>query len=351
MQEVIHESTIQKKLEDNQTKRNNDESAEIARKYYFDNKEICDESYKFYNKYNEDPSKYLGETVFMTVEEAKEKFQNSVLLALTANSIEYGVLIRYFADKYNIQWRTFNIDDNYYHILEVENKTIVHIHTYHTGEEYTRRAINFASKVFQIDYILLLGICYGIKPKKQHIGDVVVSNDIHGYRIDFRDNAEGTTDFVPNVEFIEKPYDRFNRRIHGIMNNYHPANSFLGQWRDTYHIFWKHGKLLSANSLMSSKAVKDCIVNYIGMAALGGEMEACGIFKTYIFEEEGFKKWLVIKSICDWGEKKNSLFPDDDKMEENVKNSFQSLAMLNTCTAFETMLIHGAFDERGNDCE
>ena len=70
---------------------------------------------------------------------------------------------------------------------------------------------------------------------------------------------------------------------------------------------------------------------------LGGEMEGAGILKSYIVENEGFDKWIIIKSICDWGEKKNAL-SDDPVESERIKDSLQAFAMANSCGVFDELL-------------
>lgn len=351
---MIQETEIQRCLDIEQDKKGNDLAVYKARQFYKENQIVCGMSLQYYNDFKKQQDKYLSDISFVKLEQAKHQFPVEIILLLTANSIEAGVLLRYFSEKYNVKWQTYLISEKAYRILQIDGKTIVHTHADRTGDEFTRRAINHAAKIFSIRTLLLLGICYGINPNEQHIGDVIVSNQISGYRINFRDNDKDEVNFEPEIEFDETPDELLNSRVNTFMNHYQPTNTFLASWNSTPQISWKPGKLLSANSLMSSKAVKNSVIKHIGNVrpkAYGGEMEACGIFKSYIFEECKFRNWLVIKSICDWGEKKNSLFPDDAEKEESVKDGFQALAMLNTCSAFETLLLRKVFDERGNDYE
>ena len=59
--------------------------------------------------------------------------------------------------------------------------------------------------------------------------------------------------------------------------------------------------------------------------------------KSYYVQEDGFKQWMIVKSICDWGEKKNALSPDKDT-NSRIKDSIQAFAMTNTCGAFEEII-------------
>ena len=91
---------------------------------------------------------------------------------------------------------------------------------------------------------------------------------------------------------------------------------------------------------MSRKKVKDAVMSALGVRRkkpLGGEMEACGVFKSNYFDDNNFDNWLVVKSICDWGEKKNLLSKDKDE-NEKIKDSIQAYAMMNTWAVFKTML-------------
>jgi len=111
-----------------------------------------------------------------------------------------------------------------------------------------------------------------------------------------------------------------------------------------------YGKIVSANSLMSCKIVKDAIIgklkkNVRGEKQLiGGEMEACGIFKSNYKTDDNseFDRWIIIKSICDWGESKNSLVEDKNE-NSHIKDSLQAYAMMNSCKLFIFLTKNKAF--------
>lgn len=347
---MTHEAEVKRGLDNVKADKENNIAVNEARKFYKNNQFICDLSYKYYNGYFDHRNEYLREIVRITVDQVKKEYPDECYLLLTANEIEEGVLLRFFAEKYKTKWLTYQLDTStgadIYHILIQNGKTIVHCAAGRSGDDHTRRAINRAAKIFSIKNLFLLGVCYGIYPREQPIGNVIVSNEISGYRINFRDNEKGDVIFEPEIEFNKSPDFMLDSQVHGIVNSCQPRNVLFEKWGGNHRISWRQGKFLSANCLMSSKVVKDSIIRCIGAIrpkAYGGEMEACGIFKSYLFEEMGFRKWLVIKGICDWGEKKNSLFPGKPEEEDKVKNSFQSLAMLNACYAFDTLLSHGAF--------
>ena len=100
------------------------------------------------------------------------------------------------------------------------------------------------------------------------------------------------------------------------------------------------GRFLSSNSLVSSRKVKQAVMKQYASRKpkpLGGEMEGAGLLNSNMVEEDGFSNWLIIKSVCDWGEKKNMLDKDDAQKSDEIKDSLQAFAMSNTCGAFENI--------------
>ena len=206
-----------------------------------------------------------------------------------------------------------------------------------------RRTINAAVSnlgVEKIEYIYMLGICYGIDFNSQKLGDVIMSNHVLGYRVNFRDDSsEDEIEVEPEEEFNETPNEKYIKELSNFLCYFDVENFNFGMPKFKVKIHF--GKYLSANCLMSSKKAKDSILKKIGNAkpkAMAGEMEACGIFKSILCSgANNFKNWLVVKSICDWGENKN-LFSKNPERNDFIKNCLQAYAMVNTCNAFNMML-------------
>lgn len=315
-----------------------------ALNFYKKNKVYCDSAYSYYRKYNLNKSKYVKAPKVIDRSFFLKNIGENIILILTANEVEESILLYELSETYKKEILSYLVDDSVYQVIKMGKYTLIHNHTLRTGDEFTRRAINAATKLFSPSYILLLGVCYGIDFNKYDLGTVFISNFVHGYRINFRDQ-EGSeeTIFEADTEFQNKPSERLISRISSFFNFFQPQNELFSLDAEAIPIKIVAGNILSSNSLMSSKKVKDAIMSSLynkGPKPLGGEMEACGIFKSNYFEENNFDNWLVIKSICDWGEKKNALDSDSLK-NKKIKESIQAYAMMSTCVVFKTILDKG----------
>ncbi len=325
-------------LESEKEKKLSNAAHENVMKFYEINKKHCDDAYSYYKDYELNKGKYVEKPCNLKLKEFRELVGEKSILVLTANNIEEAIFLISLYDMLKQPIQSYSVKKYVYQVIKVGEYTIIHNHTERTGDEFTRRSINAATRLFQPSYIILLGICYGIDFKKHDLGDVFISETVHGFRVNFRDSdleEEEQTFYEAETEFLELPDTDMISLIKSHFNYYQPTNDILGVRMNIII-----GKMLSSNSLMSSKAVKTAVMSYLGQARpkpIGGEMEACGIFKSNYFEELKFKKWLVIKSVCDWGEKKNALSLD---IEENdrIKDSIQAYAMTNACVVFKEIL-------------
>lgn len=348
----MDEKTVGAKLEKAREGKTSAAAAEHARKFYYDNLLLCSEAYEYYNKYRNHMDEYVCPPKRVKEEELRAEVDGQVIFVITSNEIEEGVLLRFYSEKIKAPISSFMVADpkpRVYHVIKTEQHTMIHTHTKRTGDEYTRRAINLGSRIFCISHIVLLGICYGIDYGRQKMCSAIIADDVRGYRVNFCDDEDGDTTFIPEIEFEETPDSKLIGTITSFARYCHPDRSTLVN-DDENSIHVEVGKVLSANCLMSSEQVKKAVVESMGDSRnhpLGGEMEACGIFKSNIFENHSHKNWLLIKSICDWGAGKNSLCPEDTSKGEQIKNSLQSLAMLNSCEVFKWLLDQGQICEGG----
>lgn len=327
-------------------------AAQQARKFYNDNTPLCTEAHEYYKRYCDHLNEYVCPPIQVDATQLRCKVDGQVILVVTSNEIEEGVFLRFYSEQTKSPIPSFMVigpKPQVYHVIKMGKYTIVHTHTKRTGDEFTRRTINQDSQIFCISHIVLLGICYGIDYTKQKMCSAVIADDVRGYRVNFRDNVDGETTFEPEIEFEERPDSGLIGTITNFSRYCQPTRRALFcEKGSSIHV--EVGKVLSANCLMSSEQVKKAVVESIGdlkNRPLGGEMEACGIFKSTIFEKQGFRKWLLIKSICDWGAGKNSLCPEDTSKGEQIKNALQSLAMSNSCEVFKWLLDEVHICERG----
>lgn len=341
---------VKKRLEEYKEIRKEATALENVLDFLKKNAEKCNGAFSYYEGFLNNSNSFVGQPVRTTAENLNQAVNGNAILVITANPIEKGVFLRRLSEVTKQKLNSFFLHKHVYQIVPLANNTIVHVHADGIGDELTRRAINAAYKVFKnkIQYIVLLGICYGIDSSKQSLGQVILSNKVIGYRINFRDDsASDEIKFETNREFDEAPENTWLYTLQTCLSYYQFKNNILHCLNDNI-INVDLGFYLSSNSLMSSRKVKHEVVNSVGAMRprpSGGEMEGCGIFKTNIFEEtdEHFKKWIIIKGICDWGEAKN-LLNSNKKINDKKKDSIQAYAMTNVVEMFIQLLnVDGIF--------
>ena len=318
-----------------------DGATENVVSFYHSHKKICDEAYEYFKGYDQNINKYVISLQKIPSEQFISLLKEVKILTITANPIERAVFLRWLSERNGKPLYTYRIGKLVCNICHIdENKTIVHVSAGKTGEEYTRKAINRACRVFNPEYICLVGICYGLNMAKYSLGSVFVSESLKTFRLNFRDELKSDeVTFEAEDEYSEHPSDELIQIIRDRIM-YTQMYNILSEDKTPESVNAKLGRFLSCNSIMSSRKVKHAVLEQYsnkGSELLGGEMEGAGILKSYIVEEEKFKKWLIIKSVCDWGEKKNALDPDP-KISEHIKDSLQAYAMTNTCGVFEMLM-------------
>lgn len=348
---LLLEQQIKTQLEEEHREDNNKKCVEKVLQFYMTHQEECDNSLSKYKMVDEHRRDYvelqqtITEQKFKGILSSHSDAKN--ILILTANDIENNILI-YNLFKYSKRkLMNYSLDNGDKFICvninycRLNNYNIIHHHVGKTGDEYTRRAINEVTHYFKPSFIILLGICYGLDINKQELGMVEISEQITGVRINFRDEPNSNKIiFEPEIEFEEAPNSLLTNTVIRKLSNVEIISEEIKE-----PIKYNLGVIVSANSLMSCKVVKDAIMNKLKVdikgkkSLIGGEMEACGIFKSNYIDRDGqkFDKWLVVKSICDWGESKNSIKSDPDE-NKHIKDSLQALAMMNTCCLFKHLI-------------
>lgn len=335
-------------LEAEQVKRNAQSADENVRKFYLENREYCEQCYSYYGQYSSKKEKYVNPVFYDKEEQFKKNLKGIIVLVITANPIEEGILLHGLSDVTNQKNEFYFIDNYAYQVSFCNDYTIVHVHAHRTGEEFTRRAINAATNLFMPDFIVLLGICYGLDYMKHKLGNVFISDSLKTYRLNFRDSeVDDETIFEAEEEYHQNPNNRLLNMIKAVLS-YREVYSQIREKDGTQRsVRWDCGTILSSNSLMSSRRVKEAVKEAlcgVKPKPLGGEMEGGGLLKTKVVEEQHFDNWLVIKSICDWGEKKNLLDPDPS-VSELMKDSIQAVAMVHAWSTFYEMLNQKCFNK------
>ncbi|GAA3300433.1 hypothetical protein Dvina_04325 [Dactylosporangium vinaceum] len=144
-------------------------------------------------------------------------------------------------------------------------------------------------RALQPDYVIMVGVCFGLQPDEQSIGDILVPTQLRliaQRRV--HDDAEGhmiETQRSPNPE---------------------PTPDLLAACR--LATFDWHGAPVHFGPMISDSTLVDSpmLVQWLKAThpeAIGGEMEAAGLYAN---ATPVGTRWIVIKAICDWGMNKDS---------------------------------------------
>lgn len=343
---MYSEDNIKAKLETIKAVKKENSASENVKNFYKKNESYISACHSYYLEYKSKKEYYLNPMQFDDIDKFKKGLDGKTVLVLTANPIEEGILLHSLVDAGKEKLDFYLLNDNVYHVCRLNGHTIVHVHASKTGEEFTRRTINAASSIFKPDTIILLGICYGVDFNKYALGDVLISSGLRTYRLNFRDSDESDeTIFEAEEEDFKSPNNHLISIVKQIFSYRQIYSSIPEMNGSKVSVNWETGTVLSSNSLMSSKRVKQAVVKAFGTAKpkpIGGEMEGGGLLKAKIVEEQNLDRWLVIKGICDWGEKKNSL-DENPMVSEHMKDAIQAMAMVHTWSVFYEMLIQKCF--------
>ncbi|MEW6207057.1 MAG: hypothetical protein AB1631_01725 [Acidobacteriota bacterium] len=137
--------------------------------------------------------------------------------------------------------------------------------------------------------VIMVGIAFGVNPKKQKIGEVLVAKQLQPYEL----QRVGTTKTgAPEIILRgDKP---------------HCSASLLDRFRAT-HLRWKKAKvhfglMLSGQKLIDNVDFRDQLLTF-SEEAIGGEMEGGGL---YVACQQSKVDWILVKAICDWADGKKS---------------------------------------------
>ncbi len=343
---MYNEDNVKAELDNIKAIKEENSASENVKNFYQKNEPYINACHAYYADYESKKEYYLKTMQYNDINNFKKELVGKIILVLTANPIEEGVLLHSLVDAGREKLAFYLLNDNVYHVCHLNEHTIIHVHASKTGEELTRRTINAASSIFEPDIIVLLGICYGVDFNNYSLGDVLIASGLKTYRLNFRD-SDKTDETIFEAE--EEDFRIPNSHLFSVVKqtfSYRQIYSSISERNGSkISVNWKTGTILSSNSLMSSKRVKQAVIQAFGAAKpkpIGGEMEGGGLLKTKIVEEQSLDRWLVIKGICDWGEKKNSL-DENPKVSEHMKDAIQAMAMVHTWSIFYEMLMQECF--------
>lgn len=149
-------------------------------------------------------------------------------------------------------------------------------------------------------YALITGICYGLRPDPQQLGDVLISEKIHDLDHGKLVDSEKTRDLEHG-----KPIDG-DRRVHERLRGEYVVTSPMllsaaraaqRSWSRKSTVRVSAGLMLSWGKLLNSATtVRELVDRHPD--AIGGDMEGAAF---YAAARSAGVESILIKSICDWG--------------------------------------------------
>ncbi|MEW2429760.1 hypothetical protein AB0877_17255 [Micromonospora sp. NPDC047644] len=207
------------------------------------------------------------------------------------------------------------------HLGEISRTKIMLVQVEPGSVQPGAAAISAAALVSQLDpdFLILTGICYGLRPDLHEFGDILVCTQLRA--IDHRKEAEPAGQPVPApfrsaaeaaaaLKGTPAPPGPRTVRVRG--DHVTPSITLLSRlrtvarhWADGGRVHF--GPLLSASTLVSSRSLRDELHRQ-QPEAIGGEMEGAGVYAAAAHAKVD---WIVVKAICDWGFGKGDEFHEE----------------------------------------
>lgn len=232
----------------------------------------------------------------------RNQIRRGVFLVVTANIHERSAVRQYYIDQPGVV-KDESEPTNECFFAQYGKYPIVHLHLKNQGSYVQDSAIDstiYARQKYHPKASFMVGIAFGRNADTQNIGDVLVTEKILPYE-------RGKITKTGDVEFFE------NRNI-PVSISQRLLNLCPNEWYNNYQQRVIKGYLLSGEKIVDSpefkhKIIYDYFKPEIAEKIVGGDMEAIGFSIAHPNTDH-----IVIKSICDWGEKKNTISKEKDQI-------------------------------------
>lgn len=234
------------------------------------------------------------------------KTVTSKVLIVTVATPESKAVIEIFAQKTGKQIEYIKVNGNVYGSFGVINDFEVKHCISEMGSGGlggSQEAVHKAIEDLSPEFVIMVGIAFGINKEKQSIGDVLVSRQLVTYELQRVGKDEVTLRG-------DKPHasPRLLKRV---------KYADLNQEKKHYSV--EIGQMLSGEKLIDNKKYKKDLVRQLP-EAIGGEMEGAGL---YVACHNKHVDWIVIKAICDWADGNKGVNKDENqKLAANNAASF-----------------------------
>jgi len=154
------------------------------------------------------------------------------------------------------------------------------------------------------EFIIMVGIAFGVDQKSQSIGDVLISKQVLCYELQRIGTGLG------GEPVIKTRGDKTS--ADPTLVSLLQAAASLGSEASV-----KAGLILSGDKLVDNVDFRDQIKAFSGGEAIGGEMEGTGLIAA---AAETSTRWVIVKAICDWADGKKS-HRKKERQERAAKNA------------------------------
>jgi WD40 repeat protein/nucleoside phosphorylase len=210
-----------------------------------------------------------------------------VLVLLTFNEHETRAVLRHFHPVGTPATRTCN--GFAYSDLGIHGGMRVVHRVSRQGQAESQEAVHDAVHAFHPRAIIAVGIAFGVNPRTQRIGDVLVSEHLRAYE---RGRVEANGTITPRGSKQAASAAWYQRFLH--LNHRQNADARTS-------VYWpklQFGTLLSGEKLIDNVSYRDALL-HLEAEAIGGEMEGVGVA---IAADRHKVDWLVVKAISDWAD-------------------------------------------------
>ncbi|MEN3332722.1 MAG: hypothetical protein V7641_2087 [Blastocatellia bacterium] len=144
--------------------------------------------------------------------------------------------------------------------------------------------------------VIMVGIAFGVNPKKQKIGDILVARQLQSYDL----QRVGTTETGEPKNILRGDKTPCSAKL-------------LDRFRAT-HMRWKKAKvdfglLLSGQKLIDNLDFRNQLLA-MAEEAIGGEMEGAGV---YVACQQSKVDGILVKAICDWADGKKGVDKEESQ--------------------------------------
>lgn len=288
--------------------------------------EVLEELCRFYESskgwitnYFEYASKFNTEMVErkLSFSDLNGMLEEYTVLILTANPIEQNILTCKLYQEINANVSNkeklceIYADDCVYQFATIRNVKIVHMHPNSTSSFTvggSANAVRSALERFRPKLVVSLGVAFGIDPKKQHLGDVLLSSTVIPYDVFNKDTDGAITLRSEDKFYTHEALNAWNVLIRTpTFSLEEQEDEHMSLIERTLNFEWQFGTMLSGGSVLSNKDKKQALLQAVKKLGeekiIGGEMEGTGVYSEC---KKPDIPCIVIKGICDWGAEKNS---------------------------------------------